>query len=416
MTNNHLSDKVADGLLYIIAFSIPWAKAALPLLLLLWGCAQLWRYAEQRRVHRPACVTPIWASITTYLILLAYAIFGFANDRANEILEIKLSYIAIPIMAFLIKPITAVQLERVYKWFVLGCLVFDVITITHAAILFHQTGDPANLFYQGLSWYIHPSYQALYHCFAIYLLVRSVFAAPMFSGCHAISFLLIIIYAMMLAALASKAGIICLGALGLGFMWYSVVKKRAMKFIMPLTLAVVIAIFLINTILAGVSSRMTEASKDVGAWVSSGSEEVMQTTAYSSVKLRLVAWSSAFNVLLSNPFGVGTGRASNFLDDYYISHQQPYAASHHLNAHQQFLQHGLDSGWIGILLLIITFVSLMRHLLNTRSFNGLVFCALCLINFMLESMLETQAGIIFFFFWLMIYCKEEGQSKNVRAA
>lgn len=411
MTNDHLSDKVADGLLYIIAFSIPWAKAALPLLFMLWGGALLWRYAGQRRIYRPACATPIWASVITYLILLAYAMFGFANERASEILEIKLSYIAVPIMAFLIKPITTIQLERVYKWFVLGCFVFDVIAITHASILFNSTGDPANLYYQGLSWYIHPSYQGLYHCFAIYLLARSVFSTPMFAGSHVISFLLIIIYSMMLAALASKAGIICLGALGLGFMWYSVVKKRAMKFIMPLTLAVVMAIFLINTILAGVASRMTEASKDVGAWVNSGSEEVMQTTAYSSVTLRLVAWTSAFQVLLSNPFGVGTGRASNFLDDYYISHQQPYAASHHLNAHQQFLQHGLDLGWMGILLLIITFLSLARHLLRVGNYAGLVFCFLCAVNFMLESMLETQAGIIFFFFWLMIYCKEQHEVK-----
>ena len=411
MTNTHVSDKVSDGLLYIIAFSLPWAKAALPLLFLLWGGTQLWRYASQRRVYRPACATPLWASVITYLILVAYTIVGFANERALEILEIKFSYLAIPIIAFLIKPITTIQLERVYKCFILGCLAFDVITIIHASILFHQTGDTTALYYQGLSWYIHPSYQALYHCFAIYLLARSVFSAPMFAGSHVISFFLIIIYSMMLAALASKAGIICLGALGLGFMWYSVVKKRAMKFIMPLTLAVVIAIFLINTILSGVASRMTEASKDVGAWVSSGTDEVMQTTAYSSVTLRLVAWSSAFQVLLSNPFGVGTGRASNFLDDYYISHQQPFAASHHLNAHQQFLQHGLDLGWMGILLLIITFLSLARHLLRVANYAGLVFCFLCAVNFMLESMLETQAGIIFFFFWLMIYCKEQHEVK-----
>jgi hypothetical protein len=407
MTTKHTADKVADSLLYLIAFCMPWAKPALPLLFALFGGVQLWRYAVHRKIYRPSCVIPLWTSITTYVLLVVYALCGFANDRANEILEIKFSYIAIPLMAYLIAPIHSAQMERLYKMFVLGCLGFDIIAIAHAAILFHQTSDATNLYYQGLSWYIHPSYQAMYHCFAIYLLARGILLKPLFGSSNIISFFLVIIFCGMMGALASKAGLVCLVAKGAGFILYSWVQRRAVKHITILTIASIVIVVLINAVLAGVSSRITEAGKDVGALVSSSSEEVMHTTAYSSVTLRIVTWSSAFQILIANPFGVGTGKASSYLDDYYISHEQPYAASLHLNAHQQFLQHGLDIGWIGILLLILTFYFLGRHLVRAHNYSGVIFCLLCFVNFLLESMLETQAGIIFFFFWLMVYCKED---------
>ena len=407
MMNHHLADKVANALLYAIAFCIPFAKPLLPLLFVVFGGVQCWRYAIHRRFYRPACSLPIWTSVTTYLIFVAYTVFGFANDRANEILEIKFSYFAIPIMAFLINPITTGQLNRLYKMYILGCLAFDVIAVVHAAVIFHQTHDVAVLYYQSLSWYIHPSYQSMYHGFAIFLIARSVFDKPLFRGSNGISFLLIIIFSAMMGALASKAGIICLAIMGLFLLLYSAVKRRATKHVVALALCSVVAVLLINIISTGVASRITEAGKDLGALVNTGSEEVLHSTAYTSVTLRVVTWSSAFHVLMAHPFGVGIGRAAGHLDDYYISHQQPYAASLHLNAHQQFLQHGLDLGWLGIALLMITFVAVMQHLYKGKEYTGLVFCVLCLANFMLESMLETQAGIIFFFFWLMIYCRVE---------
>ena len=407
MTNRLTADKLADGLLYLIAFCIPWAKPALPMLFALFGGVQLWRYALHRKIHRPSCAIPLWASATTYLILVAYTIFGFANDRANEILEIKFSYIAIPLLAYLMAPIHSAQMERLYKMFVLGCIGFDITAISHAVISYQQTGDTAALYYQGLSWYIHPSYQAMYHCFAIYLLARGILHKPLFGSSKNISFILIIIFSGMMGALASKAGLVCLIAMGVGLILYSWFQKRAVKHMTILAVASVVAVTLLNALLTGVSSRITEAGKDVGALVDSGSKEVMHTTAYSSVTLRIVTWSSAFRVLTANPLGVGTGKASSYLDDYYISHEQPYAASLHLNAHQQFLQHGLDIGWIGMLLLILTFYSLGQHLVRAGNYSGVVFCVLCFVNFLLESMLETQAGILFFFFWLMAYCKED---------
>lgn len=412
MTNHRLADNVANALLYVIAFCIPFAKPALPLLFVLFGGVQLLRYVVHRQFYRPASALPLWASALTYLILVAYTVFGFANERAHEILEIKFSYLAIPIMAYLINPITTSQLNRLYTMFVLGCLSFDVIAVTHAAVLFYQTQDVAVLYYQGLSWYIHPTYQSMYQCFAIFLIARSAFDKPLFRGSNLISLVLIILFSAMMGALASKAGIICLALMGLSFLLYSAVKRRAMKHILVMTLASVAAVILINFVLTGVASRITEAGKDLGALVNTNAESAPHSVAYSSVSLRVVTWSSAFNVLMAHPFGVGIGRATNHLDDYYISHQQPYAASLHLNAHQQFLQHGLDSGWMGILLLLITFVAVTQHLFKIKEYTGLVFCALCLANFMLESMLETQAGIIFFFFWLMIYCKVESRHNS----
>ena len=85
------------------------------------------------------------------------------------------------------------------------------------------------------------------------------------------------------------------------------------------------------------------------------------------------------------------------------------AYSHKLNAHNQFLQTGIALGIIGILFLIITLV--LPAYISWQQNNYFYVCLIVLLsfNFLTESMLETQSGVMFYAFLssLLFFRKNE---------
>ena len=95
------------------------------------------------------------------------------------------------------------------------------------------------------------------------------------------------------------------------------------------------------------------------------------------------------------PFGVGLGDETDFLvREYYRKGYSGYA-ERRLNPHQQFLQTGISIGFLGILTLLILFISLIIASFRTENL-ALFIGAICIsVSCLFESMLERQVGVIF---------------------
>ena len=104
-----------------------------------------------------------------------------------------------------------------------------------------------------------------------------------------------------------------------------------------------------------------------------------------------------------NAFGTGTGDTQSKLNTIYLQQGETYAAEHQLNAHNQFLQTGAELGWIAVLLLVACMVFCWQSARGEAA--ATLFFGLCALNFLFESFLEVQAGIVFFSFWVMVYSK-----------
>jgi O-antigen ligase len=132
----------------------------------------------------------------------------------------------------------------------------------------------------------------------------------------------------------------------------------------------------------------------------------VQTVSLSSTQLRLVTWQASWQILMTHPFGAGTGGVQKILDGLYLMEGETFAEEHHLNSHNQFLQTGAEHGWPGLTVLVILLFWLVRFTpISYELHVAQVFAILCGMNFLFESFLEVQAGIVFFSFWILIFAK-----------
>jgi O-antigen ligase len=157
--------------------------------------------------------------------------------------------------------------------------------------------------------------------------------------------------------------------------------------------------------LPSASKRVENAIVDLQSANQRSEENGNSASQATSTQMRLVTWEASLSVLLDNPFGTGTGDTQQALNTIYLQNSEEHPAKKNLNAHNQFLQVGAELGWPGMLALLICLFALWQA--YAGNFAIRLFGLVSAINFLFESMLEAQAGIVFFSFWVLIYSKIE---------
>ena len=138
--------------------------------------------------------------------------------------------------------------------------------------------------------------------------------------------------------------------------------------------------------------------------LSPASLENIDKTSSESTTVRLLVWQEAITIIQNNfLFGTHVGDANDKLYEAYKQNGLTGAYEHKFNAHNQFFQTFIGLGLLGFILLIsITFGSLIRAV-KQRNFLLAVFSFLIILNFMVESMLQTSAGVLFFAFFACFF-------------
>ena len=70
-----------------------------------------------------------------------------------------------------------------------------------------------------------------------------------------------------------------------------------------------------------------------------------------------------------------------------------------LNTHNQYLQTTIALGMVGFIILVLSLLAPLVQAIKKRNQLYVLFLLLFIINILVESMLETQAGVIFFAFF-----------------
>jgi hypothetical protein len=157
--------------------------------------------------------------------------------------------------------------------------------------------------------------------------------------------------------------------------------------------------------LPSASTRVENAIVDLQSANQRSEENNNSASQATSTHMRLVTWEASLSVLLDNPFGTGTGDTQQALNKIYLQNSEEHPAKKNLNAHNQFLQVGEELGWQGMLALLICLFALWQAYAGDTAIR--LFGLVSALNFLFESMLEAQAGIVFFSFWVLIYSKIE---------
>jgi O-antigen ligase len=313
-------------------------------------------------------------------------------------LQVKLSLILFPLIFATVERDFPFQklMTNVYKAFIAGCLAGTLILFGIALYYYIGSRDPAVFFYTHLSRFLHPSYLSMYLNLAVsilaYFLIRK--EPPLTNKIRIILVMLLFYFSVVIFLLSSKAGIFSLLFLSLMIIIYFLVIHKQVWKGLTLFLLIVITFYVAFNFLPSIADRFkrTESALSEQEKSSSGKME--------SNSERLVVWKAGIEVIRKHPvFGVGTGDVKDALLLEYQKENKLLVYNMRLNAHNQYLQTYIALGILGAVLLIILLVLPGWMAIRRIHFIYFSFLAVFAFNILVESMLEVQAGVVYYAFF-----------------
>jgi O-antigen ligase len=339
-------------------------------------------------------ILPISILISFYCLQLLGMLYTENIQAGVTALEVKMTLLFFPLI-FASTSLSAMEVKSILRYFVYGCLFTALICILRSAILFFLHSDASWFFYEKFCWFMHPSYYSMYFTLVIGIVLMDIFYSDQNSFVVLKIALLLFSFLIVLLS-ASKMGILCTAILVLfsGITYF--IRNGRLITVIVFIGALVFSMFILNKVFPESFSRFKNTLDVLNA------KDIDKSTTESS-GVRLLIWSAASDLMKENVlFGFGTGDANAELQKKYEAEGLTGALERKLNAHNQFIQSWLSHGLIGIVsLLLMIFLPLVPW----KSCPSLIvyFVFLVFLNFCVETMLLTQAGTMFFAFFLSLF-------------
>lgn len=337
------------------------------------------------------------------LYLIHFISFFYSNNKANASfdLEVKLSLLIFPIVFLFSKNTFLFSRNTLIKLFIFAGFVISFIHICLSFINYFNTGG--FLYYTLFSFLLHPSYYSMYLDLSIFF---SIFLISKSHNIKAIIvYSVIIIFALInIYFLDSKASYISTPLIIFYFGVSYFYKKNKISTIIAL---IILSIGSLSIILQ--NPRFQESYSKITSYKKIIKSPELEN---SSTSLRILAWNATIEVIKENAiFGVGAGDVKDELIKKYEELNYVYLVKYKLNSHNQFLETWLGQGLVGFILLLLLFIVPFISAVKNGDIVLQSFLILVFINFLFESMLNTQAGTIFFaFFYSFLVSTSEKQS------
>ena len=341
-----------------------------------------------------------------YLLYVVGVFYSLNKAVAYNNLVEKLSLIVFPLIMYIMNINLKEKLNNVLYSFIDGVVISAVISVIISVIKYYFLLDTSMFFYGNSSSFLHPSYYAMYACFA--LLISYVFIFNQARGKGLIKPMLLILFlSITILFSASKTGLIAMLIIHFSATVFWVVKSK--KYIQGLI--VVLFIFASLLMMYRSSSFLKYRVNELIKVTTSGNTSGGSTTA-----ARIDIWKLSIDLVKEKPIlGYGTGDVKDVLIKTYIEKGYDDFAKKKLNTHNQFLQTSIALGLVGGVYLLLMLIIPLFFSVQQKSYLYTFFILLIILNFLTESMLERQAGIVFYCFFntlfFMVYL-DNNNTKN----
>jgi len=387
----------------LIAFLLPLHKRYVPGIIGLYFLYCIFFSIKNKFINRKVDFQVLIFPISLYALMAAGFWFTQDAEVASKELEYKASMIVFPLLMLFTPIFSKEEVRKMIRAFVGGCFLFALIALIYGAYRASVFDSREYLTYSNLGIYFHPTYMALYQSLALFWLVsqgvKRAYFFDSFSFHLTVTFFVILFIVM----LASKAGILSAIVAMMWELWVVYRRKWNLRRGLYWSISSVTLILFLTYALPLTSQRIDQSVSDIAAseGAANQGDEVKQE-ARSSTELRRVTWTSSIEILLENPSGVGIGNAGIMLREKYAAQEENYALEKNLNSHNQFLQVAVEMGWAGLVIFSIFCLVVIIKALRSGSIFYMAFAGLCFLNFLFESFLEVQAGVVFFYFFLTV--------------
>ncbi len=392
---------------WIPVCKIPICKKIAPYILALWIITWFLEANFKNKFKNLAKNKLLFLPILFYLLHIIGLAYSNNIDSAFFNLQVKLSLLIFPVLFFGSNYLYKANYKIFLLSFVTGCFIISSIYLSRA--FYFYLADNCNLFfYYDLSIFEHPTYLSMYLAFAIAILFYLI-ASNKFKNKSTFKILfqfLIVFFSVMIFLLSSKAGIICGFIVLFSTLLLRIIKSRKLfPKILLLTSVVLLFIFAL---------KYNFRFKAVENVIKNAQSEISITTVESS-SIRILIWKVSLELIKDNfLIGVGTGDVKDELMEKYKTKEIISAESKQLNVHNQFLETFVGLGIIGFIILTLLFVIPFIAGIKEKNILLILFLIIVGFNLLFESMLNRQAGVVFFafFYSFLVFVKPDYSFAN----
>ena len=303
----------------------------------------------------------------------------------NDVL-LKISIFLLPLFMMSTSFISGQKRFQILKIFALLMMLMAASDLILSFLDYNESGSSKVFFYVGLTHFLprQPHYVSWYYSMALFISLYQILRGSNKKLLWALGAGLLLVS---LILLTSRAFYIAFTFVFI----VSVVKAFRSSILSKQTLRVVIlalGLFIIGIIsIPNTSSRIIDAKNEVKSLMGTSSK-------YTNPRVHL--WEHGVQLIVENPLlGLGVGDAREALTKTF-EEIRPNFFRYNFNFHNQYLQSWAEVGILGVLLLIFLMIRPFSQKDQHPLF--LIFLGLTLIGFLTESMLERQAGVLFFAF------------------
>jgi O-antigen ligase len=424
--SNPLANKLYTVCLFMVALSIPmyYRINALAVVLL----AVSWIFtADFKSTFTQLKKRPLLICWILWYALHAISYF-YSNDKtiASADLESKLSILLLPLVIGTQNKENETLLKGVFTSFIIGLLAICVLSIGSSYLAFQQDHQISHFFYHNLVHFADAN--AVYMSWYVLIGIAILLLAPtpfFFTKQKSIQIITVIVLELFLLMLSARMVLLCQFAIVLPILIYQSTKKDFTKGLINsgftlVLLAVYGIIFLTNNPIKERFKEMTPSQTK--NWVSKEDPSKQQ---FNNFTLRIFIWKTSMESIQQEHlywYGSGIGDVAVIQQKTIEKHNFELNEGNRakkiweFNMHNMYIQELFMLGIIGLLtFLFILCRPLIFQFTNPYKWLFWSFQLTSMAVFFIESALQTQAGIIFFSFFSMLFLQHYYSSKETQS-
>lgn len=355
--------------------------------------------------------TPILIFTGIFAVSVAALCYSANVTEGKLVLERQLSLLLIPLIGFAGFRMDSVKFHIVIKTFFISIVIVSIYLLKISTEEFWESQLAIK------DWFVRDH---LYHAFAKPIRMHATFLSlyvglGIFVGFYwfllkntwwmkALVFLLTLVLVTTLTLLASRIVISFVLAI-LFFVYPFFMGQVRYKFIAVLAGAAIglISFFLVQES-SFIKSRFIENIRDEIRLKPFLKADSTYNPEYGG-ETRADRWFCAVELVKEKPlFGYGTGSEKDVLMQKYEKYNLRNAIVNNYDAHNQYLAYTIKSGFLGLLVFLISIGYALFISVKKGSFIYLSFVLLFAVTCVTENVLESNKGIFFFAFFNFLFC------------
>ena len=388
--------KILNFLLLSIPFLLPLDKTSVRFLMVIFTIACLiYGDYSQLKIKKnwiKLSIVCLWVLPFIQLLLL-----NKVDEYLNNLIT-KITLFLIPILILIGYHSNKINLSGILKLFIYGTVTSSLFCLINAVISYYFLKDDSAFTYTSLSLFHHPSYFTMYLNFVVGIIyLNNLKPIKNFKIPTNLSLIIISFLSFFILFASSRTGWITNILVHLFFiscmLYMKKFSKQAIIYFLVLMIPFSTVIYTNKTI----QSRFNKIINDT--FQKMDLKEVPSST---SGRKRI--WSNSLKLIKEKWItGYGTGLSKKVAKEQFKKDGYDFFFKKNYNSHNQYIQVFIDQGVFGFLLLVFFTFGMLYASLKQKDFIYALFLVIMILNFMTESILETQSGVIFFAFFNTIF-------------